>query len=149
MAIASLIIAIFSLLFGAYTYFKHDKKLKEQQQIINKYQIIRLQKEIDESKKAMVRASVINISGTCPWTGTLVIKNYGKATAYNLYFTRLSYGSKGSCLPSPLFLKQLLPQEQQEYPLSWGFGFGGDIDVRLTWTDESGENRQEKGSIRL
>ena len=149
MAIASLIIAIVSLLFGVYTYFRHDKKLKEQQHIINEYQITKLKYEITEAKKAMVRASVINVSGTCPWTGTLVIKNYGKAIAHNIYFTRLSYGTKGSCLPSSLFLKQLLPQEQQEYPLSWGFGFGGDIGIRLGWTDESGEQQQENGTVYL
>ena len=74
MAIASLIIAIVSLLFGVYTYFRHDKKLKEQQHIINEYKITKLKYEITEAKKAMVRASVINVSGTCPWTGTLVIK---------------------------------------------------------------------------
>lgn len=149
MAIASLIIALISLLFGAFTYFRHDRKLKEQQKIINEYQITKLQREIGEAKKAEVKATVVNISHVGgSFSGTLLIKNYGKGAASNVYFTRRSFGNKGSFLPS-LTYPQLLPQEQQETPLSWGFGFGGNVEVILSWTDESGERRESRQSLQL
>lgn len=148
MAIASLIIALISLLFGAFTYFRHDRKLKEQQRIINAYQITKLQREIGEAKKAEVRATVVNRSESGIYSGTLLIKNYGKGAASNVYFTRRSYGNKGSFLPT-LTYPQLLPQEQQETPLSWGFGFGGNVEVILSWTDESGERRESRQSLQL
>lgn len=74
MIIASFIIAVLSLLFTAFTYFKHDKKLKEQQTIINEYEISKMQKEIVEQKKADVLAFITNVSGMENSSGTLVVK---------------------------------------------------------------------------
>ena len=150
MAAASLIIAILSLLLGAFTYFRHDRKLKEQQKIINEYQITKLQREIGEAKKAEVKATVINVSGSGNYTGTLVIKNYGKGTACNVRFSRCSSEHRKRYIPS-LSYTQLLPQEQQETPLQWGFedGGGGNINVILSWTDESGERRANTCTLHL
>lgn len=148
MAIASLIIALISLLFGAFTYFRHDRKLKEQQKIINEYQITKLQREIGEAKKAEVRATVVNWSHTGnSFSGTLLIKNYGKGVATHVLFRAIQYQPNLS-LPSVTY-SQLLPQEQQETPLSWIFGGGGSIDVLLSWTDESGEHRESRQSLQL
>lgn len=148
MAIASLIIALISLLFGAFTYFRHDRKLKEQQKIINEYQITKLQREIGEAKKAEVRATVVNKSHTGnSFSGTLLIKNYGKGIATHVLLRTIQYRHSLS-LPSVTY-SQLLPQEQQETSLSWIFGGGGSIDVLLSWTDESGEHRENRHTIQL
>ena len=148
MAVTSLIIAILSLLFGAFTYFRHDRKLKEQQKIINEYQIMKLQREIGEAKKAEVRATVVNRSliGSS-FSGTLLIKNYGKGVATHVLFRTIQYRHSLS-LPSITY-SQLLPQEQQETPLTWVFGGGGSIDVLLSWNDESGERRESRQSLQL
>ena len=148
MAVTSLIIAILSLLFGAFTYFRHDRKLKEQQKIINEYQITKLQREIGEAKKAEIKATIINRSdsGGC-YSGTLLIKNYGKGVATHVLFRTIQYRHSLS-LPSITY-SQLLPQEQQETPLTWEFGGGGSIDVLLSWNDESGERRESRQSLQL
>lgn len=148
MAVTSLIIAILSLLFGAFTYFRHDRKLKEQQKIINEYQITKLQREIGEAKKAEIKATIINRSdsGGC-YSGTLLIKNYGKGVATHVLFRTIQYRHSLS-LPSITY-SQLLPQEQQETPLTWVFGGGGSIDVLLSWNDESGERRESRQSLQL
>ena len=39
MTIASLIISILAILFSLYTYFVHDKKIKDQTKLINDYQL--------------------------------------------------------------------------------------------------------------
>lgn len=148
MAVTSLIIAILSLLFGAFTYFRHDRKLKEQQKIINEYQIMKLQREIGEAKKAEVRATVVNRSHIgSSFSGTLLIKNYGKGVATHVLFRAIQYCPNLS-LPSVTY-SQLLPQEQQETPLTWVFGGGGSIDVLLSWNDESGERRESRQSLQL
>ena len=148
MAVTSLIIAILSLLFGAFTYFRHDRKLKEQQKIINEYQIMKLQREIGEAKKAEVRATVVNRSHIgSSFSGTLLIKNYGKVVATHVLFRAIQYCPNLS-LPSVTY-SQLLPQEQQETPLTWVFGGGGSIDILLSWNDESGERRESRQSLQL
>lgn len=143
MAVASLIIAILSLLFGAFTYFRHDRKLKEQQRIINEYQIAKLQKESTELLKAELRASLTKVAsvGSCVgmYSGTLVIKNYGKGTA-----RRVSI--KGRINLPWLTNEDFVPGEQKEYPVEWNFGHGN-TDVQLSWTDDSGERQERKCSL--
>ena len=56
MEIWSLIIAILALLFSAFTYLKHDKKLKDQARKINEYQLKKIEKDDLESKKAAILA---------------------------------------------------------------------------------------------
>ena len=150
MAIASLIIALISLLFGAFTYFRHDRKLKEQQRTINEYQIAKLQKESADQQRADVRVSIINVSGMETKTGTLVIKNVGKGVANNVQFIGLSSGEKAMCLPI-LTNDRLLSQDQIEFPISWAFDGRVDdgINVKLWWRDESGERRESACTLHL
>ena len=95
MVAASLVIAILSFFFAVFTYIKHDKVLKEQQKKNNYYQIAKIEKEETEQKKAIIRAFMSNISGQMNRSGTLVIKNYGKATAHNVQFRFLTFKRGG------------------------------------------------------
>ena len=70
-----------ALLFSAYTYSKHDKKIKAQEQIINDYQINKIAKENEESKKASIRGNIIKGD---KGKRTLKVYNCGKATARNI-----------------------------------------------------------------
>ena len=54
-----LIISCLALGVSVFTYFKHDKKIKAQEQIINDYQINKIAKENEESKKASIRGNII------------------------------------------------------------------------------------------
>lgn len=147
MEIVSLVIAFGSLALALYTYFKHDKELKAQQKFINTYEIEKIKKEVVVQKKADVRAYVIDVHGESVHTGTLVIKNHGQAPAYNIRVHRLSY-YKGQCLPNPE-ISELLPKAQQEYSLRWPFYDGGEIPIRITWSDELNTNRQHDCHLQL
>lgn len=50
----SLTISVLAFVFGVYTYFAHDKKLKEQQALLNDLNIEKLKKESREQTKADV-----------------------------------------------------------------------------------------------
>lgn len=149
MAVASLIIAILSFLFMAFIYFRYDKKLKEQERILNMYQIEKMQKETVDQQRAEVRASIAKMSnsglGIGPYCGTLIIKNYGKGTAWRVFIRSLSHGHDRINLPV-LTNEDLLPGEQKEYSVNLGLGCGK-TDVQLSWTDDSGERQERKCSL--
>ena len=73
--IISVSLSVIAILASAITYFKHDKKLKEQERKINAYQLKQIAESEIESKKA-------NIIGTTHKdhqnTIILTIKNNGK-----------------------------------------------------------------------
>lgn len=64
-----------------YTYFSHDKRLNEQNKIINDFQLKKYNKEADSEKRADIEANVIDQG-----TGHKLIKVYnkGKALAKNV-----------------------------------------------------------------
>lgn len=149
MEIVSLVVALGTLAFALYTYLKHDKELKAQQKFINKYEIERIKKEVVVQKKADVRAYVTNIRGDYNHTGTLVVKNYGKAVARNVQLVSHSFFQRKNYSIPHIEIKELLPEIQQEYQLRWGFGDGGEIPVHITWSDESGKNRTNECTVQL
>lgn len=71
-------IAIF---LSVFTYFKHDKKIKQQSSLLNKYHLEKIEKEKEEEKKAIIEADVITGQ-----KGTRIIKVYnrGKNIAKNV-----------------------------------------------------------------
>jgi len=54
MEIISIILSVLALLFSAYTYFAHDKKLKEQERQLNDYQFRSLKQGEEENLKAII-----------------------------------------------------------------------------------------------
>ena len=62
-AIAAFVVSLGALIFSAYTYSKHDKKIKAQEQIINDYQINKIKKEDEDRKKASIRGNIVNYRG--------------------------------------------------------------------------------------
>ena len=143
MEVVNLIVGICALLFTAGVYFIHDRKLKQQQKILNEYQL----KVVEQNKKAEVRATIINRQSDRLGnrSGTLVIKNYGKATAYNVRFKRKNEMYSDifdSCWDYP----QLLPGESQEKHVECRTG---EQTAIVTWDDEFGKNRQYKRTLDL
>ena len=81
MELYSLIISVLALIASIFTYFMHDKKLKEQERKINEYQLKQIEKENLENKKAAIRGNIVKglKSGR-----TLKVYNSGRATARNI-----------------------------------------------------------------
>ena len=78
----TLLFSAIALLGSLFTYLVHDKKLKKQQAILNELQIRKLQKEIEEEAPVEIRPTLINVvksMHTNQITGTVLLKNYGKA----------------------------------------------------------------------
>ena len=62
-AIAAFVVSLGALIFSAYTYSKHDKKIKAQEQIINDYQINKIAKENEENKKLQFEEISLKVRG--------------------------------------------------------------------------------------
>lgn len=82
MEIASFAISILALLGALYTYFKHDKKLKKQELLLQEYQLASYKKDDEASKKASFVVDSYYIGGTDG--GRVIFKNVGKADARNV-----------------------------------------------------------------
>ncbi|OCK42839.1 hypothetical protein BA195_07995 [Tenacibaculum soleae] len=73
MEIIGLIISIIALLLAIFTYFNHDIKIKKQSELINDYQIKKLEKDKSEEKKGRIEANVIKRD-----KGKRIVKIYNK-----------------------------------------------------------------------
>lgn len=144
MEIASIIISLLALAFGVYTYFAHDKRLKEQQALLNVLSINKLKRESQEQGKADVRVSLtmdrepdnFSMRSFYEASGTVKVTNFGKATARNIRIRQNGY--------SRLFdydIVQLAPNESREYHETWERGNLRDATVIVQWDDENGKDR--------
>ena len=81
MELASIIISIIALLGSLATYIIHDRKIKEQEKMINAYQLAKFKEEEEDNKKALISGNIIKKE-----SGQRVLKIYnkGKATATNI-----------------------------------------------------------------
>ena len=77
-------ISVLAFGFSLYNYCKHDRKIKEQDELINKFTLEQFEKEKELEKRAIIQASVIKRD-----KGRREIKVYnkGKATAKNVVVT--------------------------------------------------------------
>ena len=140
----SLTISVLALVFGVYTYFAHDKKLKEQQALLNDLNIEKLKKESREQTKADVRVSLtidkepnnFSMRNFYETSGTIKITNFGKATAHNIRIRQKGY-SNIICYD----IEQLAPNEYRIYHETWESGKLRDAVVIAQWDDECGKNR--------
>ena len=144
MEIASIIISLLALAFGVYTYFAHDKRLKEQQALLNALSIEKLKRENQEQRKADVRVSLtmdrepdnFSMRSFYEASGTVKVTNFGKATARNIRIRQKGYISNVN-----YNIEQLAPNESREYHGTWEPGKLRDITVIVQWDDENGKDR--------
>lgn len=139
MELYSLIISVFALIASVFTYFKHDKKLKEQERKINEYQLKRIEKEDIESKKATIRGNIIQgFNGK----RTLKVYNSGRAAARNIRIDGLDV----DCvfyMPQDLFPYELMnPQDYAELTLHLTYGCPSTIKLKYIWDDEFSDNNE-------
>ncbi len=144
MEVVNLIVGICALLFAIWVYIIHDRKLKRQQKILNEYQLINLEHNIAELKKAEILLSIKNkqCDRIGNRSGTLVIKNCGMETAYNVRLERECYtGFRVVNYRYP----QLRPQEERETNIKYPKDTDGPVVV--TWDDKSGKDRTHKCTL--
>lgn len=146
MEIVSIILSVLALLFTGYTYFAHDKKLKEQERQLNDYQLRSLKQGEEENLKAVIRAKTVKMTGG---KRTLYIYNAGKAKARNITIEQLEEKQVYSSIPHfPLTYNELLPEAFREVTL---FLCEGDDELTLnyTWDDDYQTSNKESQTIDL
>lgn len=134
----SLVISILALIASFFTYFKHDKKLKEQERKINEYQLKQIETEVEESKKAIVRGNIVK--GLKSNARILKVYNSGRATARNIRVEGLEVNGivhRGENLFPYEFLN---PQDYAELTIYLVIGCPNTIKLKYIWDDESGVN---------
>lgn len=138
-AIAAFVVSLGALIFSAYTYSKHDKKIKAQEQIINDYQINKIAKENEESKKASIRGNIIKGDRG---KRTLKVYNCGKAAARNIRVEGLDIESL-AVMRNDLFPYELMnPQDYTELIICIVKGSPSTIKLKYIWDDDFGQNNE-------
>ena len=134
-----LIISCLALGVSVFTYFKHDKKIKAQEQIINDYQINKIAKENEDSKKASIRGNIIKGDRG---KRTLKVYNCGKATARDIRVEGLDMGSF-VVMRNDLFPYELMnPQDYTEVIIWVVKGSPSTIKLKYIWNDDFGQNNE-------
>ena len=135
----SLLLSILALIASVFTYFKHDKKLKEQERKINEYQLKQIEKEDLESKKAAIRGNIVKgLKGG----RTLKVYNSGRATARNIRVEGLDVNGVihrgGDIFPYEL----MNPQDYTELTIHLVMGCPSTLKLKYIWDDEFGLNNE-------
>ena len=134
-----LIISCLALGVSVFTYFKHDKKIKAQEQIINDYQINKIAKENEESKKASIRGNIIKGDRG---KRTLKVYNCGKAAARNIRVEGLDIESL-AVMRNGLFPYELMnPQDYTELIIHIVKDSPSTIKLKYIWDDDFGRNNE-------
>lgn len=136
LSIISILISVLTGIFSGYTFWKYDKKIKEQDAKINEYQLRALEKQEQEAQKAIVCANPY-----CHKNSMTKVKIYnkGKAIAYNVCFVSddnvtLQINDLDKLIP----YKKLNPQESFELIIHC-FQNVPVCQIKLTWEDDSGK----------
>lgn len=139
MEVCGLIISILALAASAFTYFKHDKKLKDQERKINEYQLKQIEKEDLESKKAAIRGNIVK---DIKAIRMLKVYNSGRAIARNIRIEGLDvkglFHSADSFFPYEL----MNPQDYTEMTIHLVKGYPATIKLKYIWDDDSGKNNE-------
>jgi hypothetical protein len=138
-AIAAFVVSLGALIFSAYTYSKHDKKIKAQEQIINDYQINKIKKEDEESRKANIKGNIYPGN-----KGKLILKvfNSGKAIARNIRVEGLDVDSLIVIGKELLPYELMNPQDNTELTLWKTKDSPSTIRLRYIWDDDFGQNNE-------
>ena len=142
----SIVIAVLALLFSVFTYAIHDRKLKQQEKLLNEYQLRALAQGEEENKRAVIRARTIKTRGG---QRTLYINNTGKAKARNLTISLEEDDQIIATRPNmPVTYSELLPDASREIVLL--LSEGDDVlTLNYTWDDEMSTNNSETQTIDL
>ncbi|HWV72358.1 MAG TPA: hypothetical protein VN040_11605 [Pseudosphingobacterium sp.] len=128
----SFLLSVIAILGTIFTYFKHDKKIKSQEKLINDYQLGKIEEEKIQKRQAVVCASLI--------TGTkghriLRVYNKGKAAARNV---RLVINNEPDYLytTNPFPFPILNEHEHVDLNIHLHHGSPDNISFEILWDDE-------------
>lgn len=139
----SIIISVISLILALVTYFKHDKKIKEQEHRINEYLLEKIEKERSKELMASLTGKVTRSS---IGSYTLYIQNKGFAAAKNV---RLEIRPETTIIEGKFtFPITIKPQETISVTLHNTNNFRPNkLMVTYSWDDDLANNRKESEEL--
>jgi len=144
MNVLAIVISSLALIFSAYTYLKHDKKIKQQSSLLNKYHLEKIEKEKIEEKRAIIEANVVSDN-----KGRDLIKVYNKgksiAKSVNVIIPK-NDGYEVINNPCPIDIK---PQNGIEVMLILFTNCPDKIEIGFEWKDDLNEKNIDSQMIQL
>lgn len=147
MDIVGLIISCLALLLGFYTYCKHDKKIKKQDEKINQYQLELIEKQKVDEKKAIIEAHIIKGES---YKRIIKVYNKGKAIAKNVNVIIPEMGNfRVAYNPCPIDIR---PQNNIDIEIRAFMSkdsSNSKIDIEFEWSDDFCELNKDIQTIQL
>jgi len=147
MAIAGLVISCFALLWGLFTYFKHDKKIKSQDEKIKQYKLELIEKQKENEKKAIIEAYIIKGES---YKRIIKVYNKGKAIAKNVNVILPEINNfHVSHNPCPIDIR---PQNNIDIEIRAFMSkdnINSKIDIEFEWSDDFCELNTDRQTIQL
>jgi len=138
METVSIILSVLAVLGSIFTYFYHDRKIKNQEKRLNEYQLKKFELENIENQKAQIKGNVIK---TGAGNRSLIIFNAGKSTAHNIRLKILSDTNGIIDLEFDPY-EMLNPQEKTETRFFLSEGHTPTLKVKYIWNDSFKENNE-------
>lgn len=144
MQLAAILISLSAISLSLYTYFKHDRLIKNQAVLLNKYQIERIEKDKENERKAVIEANVYRLDG-----GKSILKVYNKgkslAKQVNVKFPEIK-GFQIMNNPCPIDIR---PQIGVDITLILYTNSPDKIIIQFEWDDEFKANNSDSQTVQL
>lgn len=132
--IISSVLSLIAIALTIIMYFKHDKRLKKQEEKLNAYQIRKIEDEESDNKKAQVRGNIIKGD---KGRRDMRIYNMGKSPAKNIYINFLDNSDEKVTImkyPSPYEFLNI----GDYFDIIMHLYIGGSdvLKVKLAWEDD-------------
>lgn len=134
----SLGLSILAILSSIYIYWNHDRRLKKQEELINKYELEKWYTDKEEEQKAQIKGDIIPYP---QGQRKLVIFNAGKSTAYNIRIEILS-DTNGIMYSEIGPYEMLNPQDRFEKNMHLAYGHTPALKIKYTWDDEFSKDNE-------
>ena len=135
------VFAIGGIIGGLFMYFRHDRKIKQQEKLLNDLQIKQYKKEAEQERQAKVECNVIRHNKGCY---RIIFYNSGLADAHNVQIEILNRESLkgvniiGDWGPYDLITPRNGRREEQIFLSE---GHTKTLSLRITWDDDFDNNR--------
>ncbi|MBD5397874.1 hypothetical protein HDR62_07125 [bacterium] len=135
------VLTSFGIMGGLFMYFRHDKKINQQEKLLNDLQIGQYRKEEDQEKQAQVACNIVSDG---KGSKRVYFYNSGLADARNVRIEILDRNSlKGVIINDKWGPYDLITPRngRREERIHLSEGHTKVLNLRITWDDEFGNNR--------
>lgn len=147
LSVAGVVISLTSVAFSVWVYNKYDKRIKEQEEKLNRFQLEEYKAKVEDSKKAILRADAFILDGR--WC--ILVRNNGMSPARNIriLFDEDDKGGIEFATPSLLPYPILNMNDSFRLRLSTMIGHNIKPVIWMLWDDESSNDRFVEQSLCL